>query len=375
MTTKRLKTILSLSLTEKHALGYKIDWVHKEFGKEPPIKHLGSVLFVLVLAWTVAFSASYVIVQHVLFTSDDDDDNEVTTGTHTPASISFENTEKDFQFKATDTFWYAGMDATDFAAFVTLMSWIVVCTTGIGVEIFTWYNLLAEHGWSTKTGSYWKFAQFLFPVLGVTSYGLALHENFLSLLLTVFWLWKFGFPETILNVHSGLYNHDLPTLVRVADFVNGIGNLLHHTSAALSVCFLCAGLPHKPWQPRYLVMSALVAVSQHLIHPLKYTCFIVYLVLVLFLEVIFEWGLINDLENGYRADWMLPWLALVLLGAHWMYLLGGLLHLIQSNQSSSDQQGGQTESRMVVDQNHSVGREHHAKTQIQDMESLSLADT
>lgn len=45
--------------------------------------------------------------------------------------------------------------------------------------------------------------------------------------------------------------------------------------------------------------------------PLKEMCFVVSLALVLFLEAVLEWWLFVDLENGYHAHWMLPWLALV----------------------------------------------------------------
>jgi hypothetical protein len=42
---------------------------------------------------------------------------------------------------------------------------------------------------------YWRFAQFFFPLLAMTSLGLALYRNYLALPVMVFGLWKFGFPE------------------------------------------------------------------------------------------------------------------------------------------------------------------------------------
>ena len=41
-------------------------------------------------------------------------------------------------------------------------------------------------------------------------------------------------------------------------------------------------------------------------------------------------SLLNDMENTFRANWMIGLLALILIFSHWMYLFAGFLLLIPS---------------------------------------------
>ena len=150
-------------------------------------------------------------------------------------------------------------------------------------------------------------------------------------------LWKFGFPEVVLFVHSALFNQVRSLESRCADLLNGVGCLLHHSAGSLLVCLLANGLPHRPWQPRFMLMAALIAVTQHMLSPLHYASPNVYLVLVLFLEALAEWCILSDLENIYKAHWAYAVLSCVMLFAHWMYLLAGLLDLVPARRQNKQE--------------------------------------
>ena len=314
----------SLSLEDNQSLGIKIETVKSKYGL-PPTHHVWALLFALFICWAATYMAAYLVLAFVLFPNVDNHGSVNITDT---ARQPIANND----LPLTDSFWYADMDATNFCTFVAMLSWTIVLVTGIGLEIFVWHTILKD-GWSSEWETKWRLAQFVFPVLGMTCMGLAFHQNSLAVLLTIVWLWKFGFPETVSSVHAGLFNTKLLLKDRVADFINGIGTFLHHSSAALSVCVLAAGLPHKPWQPRTLLMSAFLAVSQHLLCPIYYAAPNLYIPLVLCLEVFFEWGLISDVENVYKANWLIGLLAVVMIFAHWLYLFAGLLNLIPSKQA------------------------------------------
>lgn len=147
--------------------------------------------------------------------------------TQSPVSLHTTNHDNS-NLPVTDTFWYAHMDPPNFATFVTLVSWLVVITSGTGVELFFLCNIILYttiRVLVTPNGNPLAVC----PIRLIGCQGMALHENPPCPLLTV-----------LLKVYAGLYNRG-----RIADLINGLGNLLHHISVALSVCLFCAGLPRQ----------------------------------------------------------------------------------------------------------------------------------
>lgn len=85
---------------------------------------------------------------------------------------------------------------SQFRIYAGFVVWATVLIAGLGLEIFVWYHFLQF--WSNTREALWRFSQFIFPLMLVTSLGLALHRNFLALPILVVGLWKFGFPETLM---------------------------------------------------------------------------------------------------------------------------------------------------------------------------------
>lgn len=83
-----------------------------------------------------------------------------------------------------------------FRVYVGFIVWVTVLIAGLGLEIFVWYHFLQI--WCRAREGLWRFAQFIFPLLLVTSLGLATHQEFWTLPILVVGLWKFGFPETLM---------------------------------------------------------------------------------------------------------------------------------------------------------------------------------
>eukprot|EP00977_Amphora_coffeiformis_P028418 scaffold35012_cov214-Amphora_coffeaeformis.AAC.6 len=306
-------------MEETQSLGVKIDWALRTHGGPKDI-HIYAVLAVLSLSTIFAYSISYIILEFVLFTGT----NEAARDESEPVS---EFSEEQIFLKPTDTFLSSNLDTIEFANFIVLFTWSVMIVTALGLELFVWRHLLVD-GWSSRTETAWRFAQFLFPVMGVISTGLALHQNAFTYGTTVLWCWKFGFPEILATVHSGLYNKSQTIWHRLCDIFNGVGSLLHHSVCALALSVLAAGLPLREWHPKPVLMNAFLALGQHLLTPLYYTAPNVYIVLVLLMEVAFEWSMFSDIENLYRGSWMLGALALVMLFAHWLYLAAGAIDLV-----------------------------------------------
>ena len=74
-----------------------------------------------------------------------------------------------------------------------------------------------------NTENVWRFVQFLFPLLASTAVGMAHSNNFWALPLITITLYKFGFPETILYLYSGLFDKSMNAGNRWKEIMEGIG--------------------------------------------------------------------------------------------------------------------------------------------------------
>merc|ERR1712107_371061 len=127
----------------------------------------------------------------------------------------------------------------------------------------------------------WKFAQFLFPLMATTSVGMAHTNNFLAIPLTVLSLYKFGFPETILFLYSSLYDKRLDKGMRLKDFLNGVGTLIHHSSSALYIAMILIKVYPSSRTSIEVVVPVLI---QHWFVLLNYNFSTLYIVVETILE-------------------------------------------------------------------------------------------
>ena len=164
-------------------------------------------------------------------------------------------------------------------------------------------------------------------------------DDGIGLFFLPFGLWKMGFPETVSALETFRFSRRKLSLESLKELINGMGTLMHHLSTAL---IITAVNLHIFPRSRPLTAACIVPILQHLFVLVKYHSLTVYLILQLSieawfqLEVIanvaeFESGLGLDMDNFGRG------LALQMLLAHWMYLLGGALDLMSMDGPVRDQ--------------------------------------
>jgi len=99
---------------------------------------------------------------------------------------------------ATDTSPQTLLTDAEFQVYLGFIVWITVVIAGLGLETFVWHHFLEGNVWDDTRAGLWKVAQFFFPLLTMTTLGLAVNHSYLALLILVPALWKFGFPETLM---------------------------------------------------------------------------------------------------------------------------------------------------------------------------------
>eukprot|EP00581_Thalassiosira_minuscula_P002991 CAMPEP_0183742550 /NCGR_PEP_ID=MMETSP0737-20130205/64759_1 /TAXON_ID=385413 /ORGANISM="Thalassiosira miniscula, Strain CCMP1093" /LENGTH=840 /DNA_ID=CAMNT_0025978137 /DNA_START=297 /DNA_END=2819 /DNA_ORIENTATION=- len=210
--------------------------------------------------------------------------------------------------------------------FQVYMCWILYVTmelAGLGMEYLVWRIMLAGN-WCKKKQDYWKVAQFVFPLATATGLGLAVSGNSLALPVIVLSLWKVGFPETIMCYYMALYEKRNSNLERLADFLDGIGTAVHHSSAAMYTCML---VTHVLPANKYTLACPLPLVAQHWVVLLRYNHKNVYAVLVTAIEIWWEWTSFSIIEHVHEYHWMGGMATLAMLFAHWCYFIAGILCL------------------------------------------------
>jgi len=224
----------------------------------------------------------------------------------------------------TNSSFMSEVSPRNFMLYYGLVVWATVVLTGLGLESLVW-SMFLQGDWDERKENYWKVAQFLFPLIATTSIGLAHSQNFLALPFIVVALWKFGFPETILCIHSGMYDKEQSLMVRGIEFVNGIGLALHHSAGAMYIVMLVTNI--LPSQ-RALIEVALPLVMAHWFVLLRYNYKLIYTVMLLIVEAWFEYTLFSNLEIIHQIHPVGGVMTAVMLLAHWMWLCTGILGLL-----------------------------------------------
>jgi len=143
-------------------------------------------------------------------------------------------------------------------------------------------------------------------------------------------LWKFGFPETV-NALVMFFTADNKFSFRaIAFLVDGYGTLLHHFSTSFT---LVALMMHMFPRDRALTSACIVPIMQHMFILVKYHAHNTYLALELALEFWFQWEVIWNIpafesHYGLTITRIGRGMAMTMLLAHWLYLLGSVLHML-----------------------------------------------
>jgi hypothetical protein len=209
-----------------------------------------------------------------------------------------------------------------FLVYVGFILFGTIEIAGIGLELFVWWHYLQT--WDATREAFWKFSQFVFPLMVVTSIGMAMARNFLSMPLLVIGMWKMGFPETIMYLYLAMFGKKHSRIQRISFFLNGAGTVCHHSAAAFLVSMLLSGI-YPP--TRHVLNCALILVVQHWFVLLSYVNKWAYMVVELVLEAWFEWTVISDFWYLYEAHWTGALGTGIFLFAHWLYLAGAAAEL------------------------------------------------
>jgi hypothetical protein len=144
-------------------------------------------------------------------------------------------------------------------------------------------------------------------------------------------LYKFGFPETILFLYSGLYDKKMKRGMRLKDLLDGVGTVIHHSSSALYIAMIVI----KIYPPTRTSIEVVVPVLvQHWFVLLNYGFSTLYVVVETILEVWFEWTVISSLEALHNDHWVAGIVATSMLFAHWLYFIAGGLKLVFANKEN-----------------------------------------
>jgi len=168
--------------------------------------------------------------------------------------------------------------------------------------------------------------------------------------------WKFGFPETWTYLYLAIYGKFETKSQRMANFLNGLGLVIHHSAMALCVCFLLVG---SIAPDRAVVSSTFILLVQHWFVLLKYVNSLAYSVMELVLEVWFEWMIFSQFEYFYPNHWSAAVAGASMIVAHWMYIVAaGIEHSLVPTDDEAKRAGISTTGYSTADSN-SLAVDHH----------------
>jgi len=290
-------------------------------------KKLWGLFAVICLILLTVYPASYYLVEYGVLTEE-----ERTTIASLNAAVpnSSELTSKPLPSFLPMREW----NDREFLCYLTVVMWITMVLTGLGTEVLVWIMFI-KGGWNDERENLWWLAQFFFPMIAATSIGLANTHNWFSMPLLVLTAWKFGFPETVLSLHTALYDNKSSFLVRFVNFLSGAGTVIHHSASALYVAAVCTNLIPAS---RFVIQITVPLLMQHWFVLLRYNYNTAYVVLEVVLEVWFQWTAFGLLKFFRFLHWTGSLGACGMILAHWMYFTAGFLSLFTKESDEEDEE-------------------------------------
>ena len=240
-----------------------------------------------------------------------------------------------FKLGVTESFFSSHYNDCDYMLFYGFILWATIVITGrLGMEYFFYFSLMRADSWDESTEIRWRFVQFCFPLLATTSVGMAHTTSFWAIPLIVVTLFKFGFPaETILFLYSSLFDKSLSRSMRLKDLLDGVGTVIHHSSAALYIAMVLLCIIPSTRATIEVVVPVLV---QHWFVLLRYRFNHLYVLIETVLEVWFEMTVLSSLEAMHNEHWVAGIVAVSMLFSHWLYFIAGCLGLLFTDASNRD---------------------------------------
>ncbi len=165
----------------------------------------------------------------------------------------------------------------------------------------------------------WKFSQAVFPFLVGVAFYSAAEGEVLGLPLMVIGLWKFGFPETSAYLFRGAKISRGSVTLAIADLLNGIGLIVHHSTAAFIACFLAAGAETLT---RPLMAAIVPVIAAHLLPMLRYVNYKVYVALTLLVELWFQFEAWSNIEKVSKR---MAVASFIFIASHYLFVAAFLV--------------------------------------------------
>ena len=294
-------------------------------GDEIATKELWGICCLIVFSLTSVYSLSYLLMKYVV----------PSENTATESSQESVPSSAELLGIPTNVPLYTWTDR-EFISYVTMVLWVTMVLSGLGTEVLVWL-MFVRGEWDEDRENLWRLAQFSFPLLTATTVGLANTHNYLALPLLVVTMWKFGFPETVLKLHTALYDKYSSSLVRMVNLFSGVGTVIHHSAAALYVATVITGLLPPN---RFVMQVTIPLMMQHWFVLLRYNYNLVYIVLVTIVEVWFEWTALTLISYFQKVHWAGGLIGCGMLLAHWLYYIAGVLSLFVAKEDDPNGNSG-----------------------------------
>lgn len=212
------------------------------------------------------------------------------------------------------------MTNDEFLSFQTVFLSLTCTIVGLGSEVVFGINAMRYIAVTEVADAVWRYAQLLFPLfLTVAIYS----RSVFGLPFLVLGLWKFGFPEVTGSAFGALFVEEEDSLLRkIIYFLNAVFTLTHHLSATYVVCGFISG----QWIfERHVIAVLMPLVVQHWLPMLKYHHRGAYIGLSVLTEI---WWEMEAISNMPFVQEELQYAGLIMLCAHWGYMLGGFLGVV-----------------------------------------------
>ncbi len=214
----------------------------------------------------------------------------------------------------------------DIGLFYTLVLIISSVLAGTALELFIGVYWACD--FFPRFGEHWlQFANCIYSLfMAVAFYS----RSIFGMPFAVMALWKLGYPETLVCLNRTWVAWEKSDLVAsVYNYMNSLGLILHHLSCVVVLSQLYMG---RWLLIRHLRSMVVPLVMQHWVSPILEFFPTPGVVLVLVLELLFEWEVLANLQYADSQDYDITGrgTAMTMVFAHWMYLLAYALEQAHS---------------------------------------------
>ncbi len=220
----------------------------------------------------------------------------------------------------------------DVGLLYTVVMIISTMLAGTALEIFIGVYWASE--WFPKYGEHWlHFANCIYSLfIGIAVFS----RSILALPYAVLGLWKLGYPETMVCLNRTWLSYDRKDYVALTyNYMNGLGIIMHHLSSIVFILQIDTG---RWLYNRGLRNIVVPLVMQHWVVPLMTFFPTIGAILILGLEVMWEWEILAYLQFCDRRDFDMTarGTAFSMILSHWLYIFAFVFEKIHSTMENEN---------------------------------------